>query len=388
LPADHPLGTAALPGEPTQRAEVPLARRQPSSASAALASGASVALLQAGGGGSAQGAAAAPPAGDAVRPGQPGVGQQPGAAGGAAHAAAAAGGSDSDGDGDALPMHPLCPLDDAHLPLDTASLKSRQLGHALQLLTGEQGDAGGSNACAPPSAPCRPRCASAPCPAALCWPTCQAAHRARGPRTLHPAPPGPRPPPKNHPSPLSPFFPACNRRRRGSAGGPGTPVLERRGGPQRAAAPRRPARSRGVHAPGARAPTLRQPLCWEGGRVERRRFVPSAVPTTPPAAAASSWAVLTPLRPGRVWFIQHRARPPPPPFTHAHPCRHHTHYTHSPSNPPPPTHTPGPAAGCVCGGAVQRLPGPHGPGEGRRRRLGAQPRAPGRLRRRGGGGAG
>lgn len=30
------------------------------------------------------------------------------------------------------PMHPLCPLDDAVLPLDTASLKSRQLVHALE----------------------------------------------------------------------------------------------------------------------------------------------------------------------------------------------------------------------------------------------------------------
>jgi hypothetical protein len=35
---------------------------------------------------------------------------------------------------DAMAMHPLCPLHDSLLPLDTSSLKSRQLTHSLELL--------------------------------------------------------------------------------------------------------------------------------------------------------------------------------------------------------------------------------------------------------------
>ena len=46
-------------------------------------------------------------------------------------------------DEEALAMHPLCPLHDGLLPLDTADLKTRQLRHALeQLQQGEQQELG------------------------------------------------------------------------------------------------------------------------------------------------------------------------------------------------------------------------------------------------------
>lgn len=40
----------------------------------------------------------------------------------------------------ALPMHPLCPLHDELLPLDTSGLKSRQLSHALEALRAARDD--------------------------------------------------------------------------------------------------------------------------------------------------------------------------------------------------------------------------------------------------------
>lgn len=95
-----------------------------------------------------------------------------------------------DADGSLLPMHPLCPLDDAALPLGTASLKSRQLVHSLELLQGA-GTAGAPRRLAGCSSASGPRwlrcavlstCRAEPPPCCLPAPLlrCRCCHGAAG----------------------------------------------------------------------------------------------------------------------------------------------------------------------------------------------------------------
>lgn len=188
-------GATALPDAPTMPAELPLARRQASSASGALVSGAlgspaappaapaqpAVGPLEqlSGSAGSAPGPADSLPTDQrspaceqqqqqapAAEAGRSGGGAGPAAAeagggGGSAGEAPASGfagaalgsalgSAASEGEAD-LAMHPLCPLHDSVLPLDTASLKSRQLAHSLGLLRGVRDDEGEGRAPSPPA---------------------------------------------------------------------------------------------------------------------------------------------------------------------------------------------------------------------------------------------
>lgn len=125
-------GGSALPGAPTVLAAQPLIRATPQ---------------QQGSSGGGTGTPAAGPAAQdlaaARADGSGADGDASLAAAGAASAGPGAGPAELEpGLSAPMPMHPLCPLHDDALPLDTASLKSQQLAHGLELLqqAGEEGE--------------------------------------------------------------------------------------------------------------------------------------------------------------------------------------------------------------------------------------------------------
>ncbi|KAL4447679.1 hypothetical protein ABPG75_004898 [Micractinium tetrahymenae] len=153
-------GASALPGAPTVLAAQPLglAAAQAQSGSQDRTDTATTGSQDQGGAAPAagsQGTAAAAPAA-AVQPlrlpaaptGGSGAGSDASLAAAAAVVAAAAAvagpgeasGELEQGASAPMPMHPLCPLHDEALPLDTASLKSRQLTHGLESLQQAEGE--------------------------------------------------------------------------------------------------------------------------------------------------------------------------------------------------------------------------------------------------------